>query len=108
LIPALCDALDAGRPHRWLTLALAGWLRYLCGLDDRGRHIDVQDARAAELYELAAAGRDDPRPLLSRRDLFGDLETRQDFVTELHADLRDLYSWGARPTLVRSLEYPGL
>jgi len=107
LLPALHDALAAGRPHRWLTLALAGWLRYLIGVDDKGEQIELQDARAAELQTLAMAGRDDPRPLLGLRDLFGDLADRETFMAELQATLRDLYARGARATLARTLEDSG-
>jgi mannitol-1-phosphate/altronate dehydrogenase len=103
LLPALHDALDADRTHRWLTTALAGWLRYLLGVDDHGEQFDLQDSRGPELQALAAAGRDDPRPLLSRRDLFGDLEDRDAFVTELQATLRDIYAHGAQATLRRAL-----
>ena len=103
LLPALHDALEAGGPHTWLTMALAGWLRYLLGVDDLGEQIDLQDSRGPELQALAQAGRDDPRPLLSRRDLFGDLEDRDAFVTELQATLRDIYAHGAQATLRRAL-----
>ena len=97
-----------GRPHRWLTLGLAGWLRYLVGIDDQGQTIVLQDARAAELQARAVEGRDDPRPLLGLRDLFGDLGDRAGFVGELQSVLRDLYSNGARATLARSLEASGV
>jgi fructuronate reductase/mannitol 2-dehydrogenase len=107
LVPPLHDALSSGQPHRWLTVALAGWLRYLAGVDDHGEQIELQDARAAELHALASAGRDDPRPVLGLRDLFGDLADREAFVTELQADLRDLYARGARATLARALKHSG-
>jgi fructuronate reductase/mannitol 2-dehydrogenase len=106
LLPALHDALAAGRLHRCLTLALAGWLRYLGGVDDQGEKIVLQDARAAELQALASEGRDDPRPLLGLRDLFGDLADREAFVLELESTMRDLYARGARATLARLLENP--
>ena len=99
LIPALRDALDAGRPHGCLTLALAGWLRYLTGKDDRGETIELQDARAKELHALAAEGHNDPRPLLGVRDLFGDLADRQGFVPQLQAALSQLSSVGARAAI---------
>ena len=104
LLPTLRDALAAGRPHRWLTLAVAGWLRYLAGVDDRGEQIVLEDARAAELQALALEGQDDPRSLLGLRDLFGDLANRDGFMAELHATLRELYSRGARATLAHSLQ----
>jgi mannitol 2-dehydrogenase len=104
IVPALRDALDAGGPHRRLTLALAGWLRYLAGVDDQGEQIVLQDSRAPELQALATQGHDDPRPLLGVRDLFGDLADREGFVLELHAALHELYSAGARATVARSLQ----
>jgi fructuronate reductase/mannitol 2-dehydrogenase len=104
LLPALNDALTTGRPHRWLTLALAGWLRYLAGVDDQGEQIVLQDTRAAELHTLASAGCDDPRPLLGLRGLFGDLADNDAFVADLQATLRDLYTRGARTTLARYLQ----
>lgn len=106
LLPALHDALAAGRPHRWLTLALAGWLRYLAGVDDQGEQIVLQDPRADTLHALALEGRDDPRPLLGLRDLFGDLVDHEAFVAELQTTLRGLYAQGARATLAQSLEQP--
>ncbi|HEX8917126.1 MAG TPA: mannitol dehydrogenase family protein [Chloroflexota bacterium] len=107
LLPPLNDALNAGRPHRWLTLALAGWLRYLSGVDDQGREILIQDARAAELQSLASMARDDPRPLLGLRDIFGDLADREEFVTVLQATLRALCTHGVHVTLVRALGNSG-
>jgi mannitol 2-dehydrogenase len=103
LIPSLCDALATGRSHALLTLALAGWLRYLAAVDDAGHPIAVQDVRAAELAELARAGGDDPRPLLGRRDLFGDLIENAPFVTELSARVEELHTHGAYATLTRVL-----
>lgn len=106
LVPALVDALGAGAPHRCLTLALAGWLRYLGGADDLGKQITIQDPRAQELQALASAGRDDPRPVLGLRDLFGDLVEREAFVAELQTALRSLHEQGARATVVQSLRSP--
>lgn len=103
LLPALRAALDAGHPHRCLTLALAGWLRYLTGVDEAGEPIPLQDARAHALQALALKGRDDPRPLLSVRDLFGDLADRDTFVAELTATLHRLYESGAQATLTQCL-----
>lgn len=104
LLPALYAALESGGPRRWLTLALAGWMRYLSGVDDQGEPIVLQDARAKELQALAGAARDDPRPFLALHDLFGDLAAHEALVVDLGARLRELYSLGARVTLARSLE----
>jgi mannitol 2-dehydrogenase len=90
LVPTVIEAVESGRPHRLLTLALAGWFRYLRGLDDHGRRIVVEDARADELTSLARAGGTDPRPLLCQRDLFGDLVDHEEFVELLTETLEQL------------------
>ncbi len=99
LLPSVSEALASGRPHALLTLATAGWFRYLRGVDEQGATIPLQDPMADELRTLAAEGGDDPRPLLGVHSLFGDLERNEEFVTELGEALRLLYARGARATL---------
>ena len=96
LLPSISDALSSGRPYRLLTLALAGWFRYLLGVDERGTRIEIEDARAHELRVLAAAGRENPRPLLGLRVVFGDLGQDEAFVAELEGALHEVYAHGAR------------
>ncbi|GHF52851.1 mannitol dehydrogenase [Seohaeicola zhoushanensis] len=43
------DALAAGRVPSGLCLAVAGWMRYVGGLDEAGQAIDVRDPLAAQL-----------------------------------------------------------
>jgi mannitol 2-dehydrogenase len=107
LVPSLADAIAAGRPHGCLTLATAGWLRYLRGTDDAGRPIEVQDARAEQLMGLAQGSGGDPRPLLGLHDLFGDLGDAPSFVEDLHQAMRHL-ARGARQAVAasRSSEHP--
>jgi len=103
LLPSLGDALASGRPSRLLTLAVAGWFRYLSGEDESGRPFAVDDPQAADLQARARQGRADPRPLLARTDLFGGLAQSARFVADLSFDLEDLYSQGARVTLMGAL-----
>ena len=103
LRPSLQKALQTGRPHRLLTLALAGWLRYLSAEDEQGRPYLVDDPRAAELTTLARQSGADPRPLLALTDLFGDLAQYAEFVGLLESDLSWLYSEGAKKTLAAAL-----
>jgi mannitol-1-phosphate/altronate dehydrogenase len=99
LLPSLSQALSESRPHRLLTLAVAGWFRYLRGKDEQGQEIPLADPLAQELRARANEGQDDPRPLLSLRQLFGDLGDNQKFVTELGTILRQLDAQGAKATL---------
>ena len=104
LRPSLEKAVGAGRPHRLMTLALAGWLRYLTGEDEQGHAYFVDDPRAAELTPLARQSGTDPRPLLALTDLFGDLGQSAAFVSLLQSDLAQLYADGSRATLAAALK----
>ncbi|MBJ7454079.1 MAG: mannitol dehydrogenase family protein, partial [Blastococcus sp.] len=56
LLPSLEEALASGRPHRLLTLAVAGWFRYLRGTDETGTPLLVDAPYAEQLQALARAG----------------------------------------------------
>jgi mannitol-1-phosphate/altronate dehydrogenase len=103
LLPSLHEALAAGRPPRLLTLALAGWFRFLSGIDEQGAPIPLDDMLASTLQPLARQGRDDPRPLLGLHQLFGDLDQHPAFVADLSEALRLLYTEGAHATLAHYL-----
>lgn len=100
LLPSLVEALNQGRPHKWLTLAVAGWFRYLRGKDEQGQEIVLVDPLAKQLQTLANEGRNNPRPLLSLRQLFGTLEQNEQFVNELRAALEMLETRGVKATMV--------
>ena len=103
LLPSLRKAIESGRPHRLLTLALASWMRYLTGEDEQGRAYTVDDPCASELTTRAKSGRQDPRPLLEITDIFGDLGQSEAFVRQVSDDLRRLYEIGAQKTLASAL-----
>ena len=105
LLPSVHEQLARGYVPRLLTLAVAGWFRYLSGTDEQGQAIKIEDPMAATLQERALAGGTDPRPLLSLHGLFGDLGQDAPFVTELEAALGRLYSDGVRAAL-KDVERP--
>ena len=104
VLPSLSEALAQGRPHRLLTLVVAGFVRYLRGVDEQGQPITLNDGRADELRPLAQASASDPRALLGRRRVFGDLGERQAWVDELTAALRELEQRGARASVAAALQ----
>jgi fructuronate reductase/mannitol 2-dehydrogenase len=107
LLPSLHAALREGRPHALLTLAVAGWVRYLQGTDEAGQPIEVQDPLADRLKELARAAGTDPLPLLGERSVFGDLVDQQDFVARLQTAVEQLQADGVRSTLTARLAEAG-
>lgn len=99
LLPSIVEALERGQSHDLLTLAVSAWFRYLKGIDMDGREIEIKDAQKDRLQELAVAGGDDPRPLLSEREIFGSLGENETFVASLQRALRTLDSEGPRAAI---------
>jgi mannitol 2-dehydrogenase len=108
LLPSLSTALTEGRPSRLLTLAVAGWCRYLQGLDLEGRRLDIVDERAEELGRLARAGGTDPRPLLAVTSVFGDLGNDPAFVAAVADLLVQFELRGVRATVAAALDHAAL
>ncbi len=102
LLPSLTAARAAGRPTALLTLAVAGWCRYLRGYDLDGNRIDVEDPRKDVLQPLARAGAD-PRPLLAQRAIFGELGDDPEFVRSLEWAIRDIEEYGPTAAIARHL-----
>jgi fructuronate reductase/mannitol 2-dehydrogenase len=103
LLPSLIAARQAGRPSALLTLAVAGWCRYLQGSDLKGNHIDIDDAHKDVLQPLAIQHGPDPRPLLGQRAIFGRLGDDPEFVTALEWAIRDIEEYGPAATIADHL-----
>jgi fructuronate reductase len=56
MLGAMAAAAAAGRTCPGLSLAVAGWMKYVGGIDEQGQPIDVRDPLATELQQRAAAG----------------------------------------------------
>ncbi len=103
LLPTLAQALATGQPAALLTLSVAGWFRFLSGVDETGQPIPLEDQMADDLRQRAVQGKTDPRPLLDVRSLFGDLKENRRFVATLEEMLGTLYQKGAQATLAHYL-----
>ena len=73
ILGTLTETFRAGREAPGLVLAIAGWMRYVGGVDEAGRPIEVKDPLALRLRALSD-GADDPdgkvRALLSVGEVF--------------------------------------
>ena len=67
ILRPLSDGLDAGRGVDGLLLVVAGWMRYVAGVDEAGRAHEVHDPLADRLRAAAGGGVAD---LLSVREVF--------------------------------------
>lgn len=79
ILGTLRQAHASGRRCPGLTLAVAAWIRYVGGIDEKGQPIDVKDPLTAQL-RVASDSSADPaekvRALLAMRDVFpADLAT---------------------------------
>jgi fructuronate reductase len=100
LLGTVRDRLAIGAPIQGLMLAVAGWMRYITGVDERGRPIDVRDPLAEHLKQIASeAG---PRAdrlapaLLAVREIFGDdLPSDARFTSAVTQALHTLYQYGS-------------
>jgi fructuronate reductase len=106
LIGTIQDLLAQGRPIDRHALAVAAWMRYVTGMDEAGRPIDVRDPMAAELATLTAdAGPVAERlapALLGVTAIFGhELAAQPLFRNAVTTALAQLYQFGARQTALR-------
>jgi fructuronate reductase/mannitol 2-dehydrogenase len=106
LLPSIVEIRKEGRSAPLLTLAVAGWFRYLRGEDYAGRPIEVEGPRAEEFVELARTDGADPRPLLQVRDVFDGLADDEAFVRDLHVASEALRA-GPRETISTWLSVRG-
>ena len=103
-LPVIRERLDVGASIRRLALVIAAWMRYVVGVDERGRTIDVRDPLSLTLGSIAASARGDTTKLA--RDLLG---LRQMFPSDLASDprlrdqidlaLKTLFRRGAKATV---------
>jgi fructuronate reductase len=104
LLSTMRDNLRQGRPFPCLALAVAGWMRYVGGVDEAGQPIDVRDPLASRCREQLAACGGDPagavRGLLAIEAIFGrDLPADPGFVEAVTRAYAMLSRDGARKTV---------
>lgn len=100
------ECLAAGAPIDTLALVVAGWMRYVSGLDEHGKVIDVRDPLSAQFAAIATETRWAPAALCERllglQPIFGDdLPQSARFITAVKRQLESLVATSARATLQR-------
>ena len=101
LLGTIRERLAAGAPFPRLALAVAGWIRYVIGTDERGVSIDVRDPLAERLRTIVAATGPSPArlvpALLAVPEIFGsDLPADPRFVDAVTVALERVHAVGAR------------
>lgn len=100
ILETVQEDIDAGRPIKGLTLAVAAWMRYVGGVDEKGNAIDVRDPLAEKFKALSDAGttpREKVEALVGVSDVFpAALQQNKAFVDGLVAAYEGLVEKGAR------------
>ncbi|TEW51941.1 fructuronate reductase [Psychromonas algicola] len=65
--------LENGSDYKWLTMGIAGWMRYVGGVDEQGNAIDIRDPLAETFAEINSKHQDSAskvKALLSLETIF--------------------------------------
>jgi fructuronate reductase len=81
LLGTVRDRMAARAPFRHLALAVAGWIRYASGIDERGQPITVSDPLASKFAAIVEAAGRDPASIAA-----GFLDLTAVFGADLAAD----------------------
>lgn len=105
VLSSIQEQLEQSGSPRLLSLAIAGWFRFLYAEDEKGNAYAINDPLADFLVKKVREGKTNPRPLLEITAIFGEFlcqsATFHSFLTQ---DLESLYQQGARATLKAVLE----
>lgn len=104
LLGTIRDRLAQSLPATRATLGVAAWMRYVTGIDEQGRDIDVRDPLAARLRTISDRAGGSPAQLvdglLGVTDVFGDdLPRNESFRAMLISHLTSLFQRGALATV---------
>ena len=99
ILGTISDRLQAGSIPRGLCLAVAGWMRYVGGVDESGAAIDVRDPLSERLkvaFDSAPDAEGKVRSLLAIEEVFGkELAGNPDFRKAVTNALQSLLDKGA-------------
>jgi fructuronate reductase len=100
LLGSVRDNLAAGRPVKHLALAVAAWMRYAGGVDEKGQPIDVRDPLAARFKAVAGSDASTrAKAFFALREIFGeDLPKATAFTDAVATSLDQLTKRGAAAT----------
>ena len=97
ILGTVADNLARGHVPKGLCLAVAGWMRYVGGIDERGAVIDVRDPLSNQLKRASDEAEDKVAALLGISDVFGpDLPNDERFTPAVRHAYDALTMDGAR------------
>lgn len=109
LLGTIRDRLQKGLNADRAALGVAAWMRYVTGIDERGKDIDVRDPLAVIFRQISDDSKGQPLRLvdglLALKEIFGpDLPGNNSFRSAVGGHLKSLYQVGALRTVQRVVE----
>lgn len=109
LLDTIRDRLLQGQDVNRAALGVAAWMRYVTGVDEGGKEIDVRDPLADLFRQIAVFAKERPSTLvdafLALKEIFGtDLPQHEVFRSVLCNHMQSLYDIGAFRTVQRLVE----
>lgn len=105
IMPSIAEQIWVSGPFKRLCFVLAGWFHYIRGVDNAGNTFEIDDPMRDQLQALAKAGGNDPRQLLSIKELFGDdLRNDKRFIDELISAMEQIDKEGIMAVLPKLVD----
>ena len=99
ILPAVIDALDAGKSVDGFALEIALWCRYCLAEDEQGELITVKDLKATDLYQFSKVSKTRSDAFLENIDVFGSLGENPLFSEPFCYWLRYIHRLGVRAAI---------
>ena len=99
ILPAVIDALDAGKSVDGFALEIALWCRYCLAEDEQGKLITVKDLKAADLLKFSEASKRQSDAFLDNIGVFGSLGKNALFSEPFCYWLRYIHRLGVRAAI---------
>lgn len=107
MLEGIREHLARGSDWPLLALGVAGWMRYVSGVDDAGATIDIRDPLSEKIRLLVESSSDAERvsALLSLQEVFGtDLVKNPLFVQAIEQAWRRIAQHGAHQAVIDTLK----
>ncbi len=107
MLEGIREHLARGSDWPLLALGVAGWMRYVSGVDDAGATIDIRDPLSEKIRQLVESSSDAERvsALLSLQEVFGtDLVKNPLFVQAIEQAWRRIAQHGAHQAVIDTLK----
>ncbi|HAV2021564.1 TPA: mannitol dehydrogenase family protein [Citrobacter koseri] len=107
MLEGIREHLARGSDWPLLSLGVAGWMRYVSGVDDAGATIDIRDPLSEKIRLLVESSSDAERvsALLSLQEVFGtDLVKNPLFVQAIEQAWRRIAQHGAHQAVIDTLK----